>query len=167
MKALIAILTSTALTSGVALAQAQPPAQQPGAAQQQAGQNRPMPASDIRGKEVANARGEAVGRVERVMIGQGDQAYAVIRFNENVGVGVEPRLVPASRMSMRENRLVLAGEAAEIRQMDQYRAGMAGYRDAEANQQVALGGAPNQQADASRIVVQQPAPTIRVDQAPP
>ncbi|MCB5177538.1 PRC-barrel domain-containing protein [Microvirga lenta] len=180
MKLFVTILASTALTSAVALAQSQPTAQQPGlaqdgsqATQQSSAQNRPIPASELRGKEVVNDRGDTVGRVERVMIGQNDQAFAVVRFEGEVGLGDEPRMIPVDRLDMQDDRLVLAGAAAELNQTEEYRENLSGYREAGGNQQVALGqqgrrsGQDRQQNDRTQVVVRQSQPQVQVEQAQP
>ncbi|MFC1458547.1 PRC-barrel domain-containing protein [Microvirga arabica] len=178
------ILTSTALAPAVALAQgagAQPgtPAQnQPGANQAnqqgQTSQLRPIAVSEIQGKDMYTARGESVGEVERVILGQGNQAFGVVRFGEFLGLGGQSRIVPISRMMIQEDRIIVSGMSeAEFNGLQAYRENMAGYREAEptyeARMQVAGAGrdSNNARANGSQIVLQQAAPTIRVNPAAP
>jgi sporulation protein YlmC with PRC-barrel domain len=108
------ILTSTALAPAVALAQgagAQPATttQNQAEANQQANQLRPIAVSEIQGKDVYTARGESIGEVERVILGQGNQAFGVVRFGEFLGLGGQSRIVPISRMMIQDDRIIVSG----------------------------------------------------------
>ena len=168
------VLASTALIPAAAMAQG---AAQPNRPPQDAAA-RPMAASDLRGKDVYTADGKNVGQVDAVVIGQGNQAYAVVSFDDSLNLGDEPRLVPVSTIAFQNDREILAGMAQnDIRRLTAYNDNTPGYREAPDNQQVALGAqnpqqqgqqAQNQQGnEGSRIVVQQSAPTVRVNPAEP
>jgi sporulation protein YlmC with PRC-barrel domain len=110
--------------------------QQSGQRQQAEGRNpvRPVAVSQIKGKDVYNARGEDLGEVERVILGQGNQVFGVVRFGEFLGLGGEARILPLSRMTLREDRIIISGMTeAELRGLPPYREGLAGYREADPN----------------------------------
>lgn len=167
-----ALMGSTALIPAVGAAQTTP--SQPNLPAAAANQVRPLPVSQIKGKDVYNLQGKDLGEVERVILGQGDQVFAVVKFGEFLGLGGEARIVPLSRMALREDRIVVAGmPEAEFKALPTWRTGLAGYRDAENTYQVRfpLYVAANQvapgAADAANIVVRQPAPVVTVDPADP
>lgn len=172
------ILTSTALVPAIALAQnagAQPsvPAQNQANQQGQPNKLQPIAVSEIQGKDVYTARGESIGEVERVILGQGNQAFGVVRFGEFLGLGGQSRVVPISRMMVQDDRIIVSGMTeAEFKGLQAYRENMAGYRQAEpgyeARMQVAAGdNANNTRPSGSQIVLQQAAPTVRVNPATP
>jgi sporulation protein YlmC with PRC-barrel domain len=171
------ILTSTALAPAIALAQSpQPgtPAQNQANQQGQPNRLQPIAVSEIQGKDVYTARGESIGEVERVVLGQGNQAFGVVRFGEFFGLGGQSRIVPISRMLFQDDRIVVSGMTeAEFKGLPAYRENMAGYREAEptyeARMQMAAAGenANTAQANGSQIVLQQAAPTVRVNPANP
>jgi sporulation protein YlmC with PRC-barrel domain len=161
------ILASTALAPASAMAQG--PAQ-PNVPNQD-NQMRQVRVSEIQGKDVFTSNGNNVGQIDGVVIGQGNQAFAVVSFDDTLNLGDQSRIVPLSRMTFQNGRVIVAGMAnADFGRLTPYTENMQGYREAPANQQVAFGADGQQMAqagDASRIVVQQPAPTVRVNPAEP
>lgn len=163
------VLASTALIPAAAMAQG---AAQPNRPAQDA-TARPMAASDLRGKDVYTTDGKNIGQVDAVVIGQGSQAYAVVSFDDSLNLGDESRLVPVSNIAFQNDRVILAGMAQnDIRRLTAYNDNTPGYREAPDSQQIALGSQNGQQQaqqgnDGSRIVVQQSAPTVRVNPAEP
>lgn len=133
--------------------------QQPSQRQQAAGRNqvRPVAVSQIKGKDVYNARGEDLGEVERVILGEGEQVFGVIRFGEFLGLGGEARILPLSRMTLRDDRIIIPGMTeAEFRGLAVYRDGIAGYREAESNYRANMGSyyaAADRAHDQAGIVV--------------
>lgn len=173
------ILASTALAPVAALAQGNS-GQQQGASgtnqavrQGQAAQMQLIPVSEIQGKDVYTARGESVGEVERVLIGQNNQTFAVVRFGEFLGLGGESRVVPVSRLALQDDRIIVQGMTeAEFKGLQNYQANMAGYRDAEQTDQARMqvaSAANNGEArgSGSQIIVQRTAPTVRVNPGAP
>jgi sporulation protein YlmC with PRC-barrel domain len=174
--ALAALLATTALMPVAATAQTTNP--QPGAAARTENQARPVAVSQIKGKDVYTARGEAIGEVERVLLGEGNQNFAVVAFGEFLGLGGERRIVPLNRMSLREDRIIVPNMTeAEFKGLPAWRSNLTGYRELTDNQRVQIASyagpaAGQQQAQAREgggtdIVVRQPAPTVQVDQAAP
>ncbi|MDP8919139.1 MAG: PRC-barrel domain-containing protein, partial [Pseudomonadota bacterium] len=172
----MAVLASTALVPAFAAAQGAGGQPNTGASQANQGtQVRQIMVSDIEGREVYSAQGDAIGQVDSVILGRGNQPYAVVSFDEFLGLGGESRLVPLARMTLQGDRAVISNMSdGDFRALQIYRTNMAGFREADRGQQVALGGEgqPNRQQAArgqggSRIVLQQAAPTIRVDPADP
>ncbi len=173
----LVVLASTAFMPVAAMAQGAGDPSQPNQASE-ATQTRRVAVSNIEGREVYTAQGQAIGQIDTVVLGQNSQPFAVVSFDEFLGMGGEARLVPLARMTLQGDRAVIPNmRDAEFRSLRTYRANMAGFREADQNQQVALGAQaqPNQQRMAqnqsgqggSRVVVQQTAPTIRVDPADP
>jgi sporulation protein YlmC with PRC-barrel domain len=173
---ILALLAATALAPAFAFAQGQ--TSQPNAPAEQAGQARPITADEITGMSVYSSNGQEIGEVERVVLGQNNQVFAVVAFGEFLGLGGESRLLPLSRMTVQGDRIVVrATNQAEFRALQPYSTDMAGYREPEDDYQVrvavaAAGQQRGQQTqeqgqDGSRILVQRGTPTIRVDQADP
>lgn len=182
----IAMLLTTALVPFAAVAQtnSQPragtpnqPAQQNQQQNQNQNQNRSqmqtVSASDLQGMTVINDRGDEVGEVERLVIGKGDQAMAVIAFGDFLELDGQTRVIPLSRLRMNGDQLVAhAVTDAGFRRLTTYESGMDGYREASAGYRAQLQTASADAADqqnrrGSRIIVQQGTPNIRVDPADP
>jgi sporulation protein YlmC with PRC-barrel domain len=151
-------------------------------------QLRPIAVSQLKGETLYSQRGQEIGEIERVILGQGnqgqaDQAYLVVAFGEFLGMGGEQRMVPLAQVAYRGDRLIVQGMGDnQFRRLQSYRANMAGFEeaedDAEARIVVLAAGQPNQQQqmaqgqrmqgqDGTDVVVRQPAPTVRVDPADP
>jgi sporulation protein YlmC with PRC-barrel domain len=175
----LAMFATTALVPA-AYAQGQAGQASPGRTQaQQAqtnqGQLRPMAVSQLKGEQVYSQRGQEIGEIERVMLGQNNQSFVVVSFGEFLGLGGEQRMIPLSRIAYRGDRLIVQNMGDnEFRNLQTYRADMAGFEEAEDAAQArilvlaAAGQQGQQQAqDGSRIFVQQSAPTVRVDPADP
>jgi sporulation protein YlmC with PRC-barrel domain len=172
---ILALLAATALAPAVALAQGQ--TSQPNTPADQSSQARPITADEITGMSVYSPNGQEIGEVERVVIGQNNQVFAVVAFGEFLDLGGESRLLPLSRMTVQGDRVVVRGtNQAEFRALQPYSTDMAGYREAEDDYRVRIAVArtagqqtqeQSQAQDGSRILVQRGAPSIRVDQADP
>ncbi len=70
---------------------------------------RPVALTRIDEQQVYNLRGEELGEVESVRCGPDGQLYAVIAFNEFLGLGGTHRIVPLGRMFFANDRMVLPG----------------------------------------------------------
>ncbi len=93
---------------------------------------RPTPVSRIKDKDVVNLRGEELGEIERVILGTGDQVYAVMEFGGFLGLGEEKRIVPLRAMMLREDRIVMpCVSEAELKALPEWTEGSAGYRELE------------------------------------
>lgn len=101
---------------------------------------RPTPVSAIKDKDVYNLRGEELGEIERVILGQGDQVYAVLEFGGFLGIGEKKRIVPLRALMLREDRIVMpcVSEAA-LEGLPEWRDGTAGYRDLESTYMAPFG----------------------------
>ncbi|MBJ6126811.1 PRC-barrel domain-containing protein [Microvirga splendida] len=164
----LAVLASTALVPAAAMAQGAGGQNQPNQAGQ-ASQGRQIAASDLEGREVYTPQGQTIGQIDSVVLGQNNQTFAVVSFDEFLGLGGEARLVPLSRMMLQGDRAIVSNMSeADYRSLRSYRPNMAGFREAGEDQLIALGGdGRNMQQAGSRILVQQAAPTVRVDPADP
>lgn len=174
---MMAVLASAAIVPTAAMAQRGGGPSQPVQANQ-ASQTGRVAVSEVEGREVYRAQGQAIGQVDGVVLRQNGQSFAVVSFDELLGLGDEARLVPLARMTLQGGRAVIPNMSdEELRSLRTYRANMASFRVANPGQQVTLSAEtqPNQQQvmheQSSRagpqIVVQQAAPTVRVDPADP
>lgn len=143
-----------ALLAGPALAQTGAPAPAPGAnrdpigpqAEPSAGWNcegllpraatagtpRPTPVGGLEDEDVYNLRGEELGEVENVVMGEADQVYAVVEFGGFLGIGEEKRLVPLRAIVVRGDRFSMpCVTAAELKALPAWRSGDAAYRELE------------------------------------
>ncbi|WP_201861306.1 hypothetical protein [Microvirga soli] len=173
----MAVFASAAILPTAAMAQRKETLSQPVQANQ-ASQTGRVAVSDVEGREVYRAQRQAIGQVDIVVLGQDSQSFAVVSFDEFLGLDGEARLVPLARMNLQGGRAVIPSMTdEELRSLRTYRANMAGFRVANPGQQVTVGAEmqPNQQEvmqnqasqAGSQIVVQQAAPTVRVDLADP
>jgi ribosomal 30S subunit maturation factor RimM len=98
-----------------------------------AGQMRPFAAKDLMNREIYNLRGEQLGDIERVLIGQGDRAFVVIGHGGFLGLGEKQILLPLEQIRIQGNRLVMPGlNDDQIRAMPEFRMNAAqGYREAD------------------------------------
>lgn len=98
-----------------------------------AGQMRPFAAQDLMNREVYNLRGEQLGDIERVLIGQGNRAYVVIGHGGFLGLGEKQILLPLEQIRVQGDRLVMPGlNDDQIRAMPEFRMNAAqGYREAD------------------------------------
>jgi sporulation protein YlmC with PRC-barrel domain len=163
-KFLSAILGSTALVT-IAMAQttlAQNQQAQPGQTQQQAAQQG-VTASEFRNQRLYRRNGQEFGRVSNVVRDNSNQqTYAV------ASAGNRQLHIPTDQVTLQNGRYTLTG-SIEGNNFTQYRDGMSGYTQLNGDQSLDLASADSQQGDAdhSRVVVQQPAPDIRVNRAAP
>ena len=165
-----ALLGTTALIPLGAMAQSSNPASQPNANQQagQAQQNLSLVVSQMRNQTLFSQSGQEIGRITRVVQGRDNQTYAV------VAAGNGEVLIPSSRLAHQNNRLMMTG-ANDLPRLQTYNQQSASqYRDVDPNVRVAIvafavdpSGAARPAGDGARIVLQQAAPTIRVDPADP
>ncbi|HYO81314.1 MAG TPA: PRC-barrel domain-containing protein [Bryobacteraceae bacterium] len=165
-----ALLGTTALIPLGAMAQSSNPASQPNANQQagQAQQNLSLVVSQMRNQTLFSQSGQEIGRITRVVQGRDNQTYAV------VAAGNGEVLIPSSRLAHQNNRLMMTG-ANDLPRLQTYNQQSASqYRDVDPNVRVAIvafavdpSGTARPTGDGSRIVLQQAAPTIRVDPADP
>jgi sporulation protein YlmC with PRC-barrel domain len=161
------ILASTALIPVSALAQTRAQPNRSGAAGQNATAHS-VAASELQDKEVYTADGQNVGQVDSVVVGQNSQVFAVVSFDQSLGLGDESRLVPLSRITLQNHRVILADMSeSDMRGLAAYDAGTQSYREASDAQQVTVGSRSPKGEHGSQIVVQQPAPTVRVNPADP
>ena len=161
------ILASAALLAVPAVAQtAQQPMTRTESGAPQAG--RPSTVQSITGQTVYREGGQEFGRVDRAVRAGNGQVFLVVAANGRMV------MVPAGQLAFQNGRHVMRGDDEQVRAFPEYREGMAGYQPLAAGDSLniaagpAQGGQAGQQAgDASRIVVQQPAPAIQVEQASP
>ncbi|MBM1170040.1 PRC-barrel domain-containing protein [Microvirga arabica] len=174
---IMAVLASAAIVPTAAMAQRGGGPSQPVQANQ-ASQTGGVAVSDLEGREVYRAQGQAIGQVDGVVLGQNGQSFAVVSFDELLDLGGEARLVPLARMTLQGGRAVIPDMSdKELRSLQTYRANIASFRVANPGQQVTLSAEtqPKQQQvmheqssqAGSQIVVKQAAPTVRVDPADP
>jgi sporulation protein YlmC with PRC-barrel domain len=97
------------------------------------GQSRPFAVQDLMNREIYNVRGEQLGDVERVLIGQGDRVHVVIGHGGFLGLGEKQILLPLEQIRVRGDRLVMPGlNDDQIRAMPEFRMNATqGYREAE------------------------------------
>ncbi|MBJ6127096.1 PRC-barrel domain-containing protein [Microvirga splendida] len=169
---LTVFLSATALVPLSATAQqqnqqqAQPRMQQAQSGQQQNQQG--LRASQLRNQTLYTQAGQEMGRVNTIVQGRDNQTYAV------VASGDRQVLVPANRLSYRNNRFMISGNANQS-QFEAYNRQVAGqYRELEDNYRLAIVGydvdpvvAARPENDGTNVVVRQAAPTVRVDPADP
>lgn len=101
---------------------------------------RPTSVSEIKDKDVYTLGGEELGEVERVILGKGDQVFAVLQFGGFLGFGEQERIVPLRAMLLREDRIVMpcVTEAA-LKDLPEWREGDAEYRELEATYMAPFG----------------------------
>lgn len=157
-------LLSTALVPVAFIGASAQPQQRTESASAPTSQPRQTTASELRGKPVVDADGRQVGLIQRILVSDDGQSFAVIRFNDEAGLAGGPRLAPLSRLSMRGERLSLTGDASDWKQLKTYAQGREGYSRADGQRELTLTGDARQPL-ASRIIVQQPA--LRVQQGTP
>jgi len=166
---LAALLGTTALIPVAAMAQSNTAASQPNADQQAQAQRQQgqATASQLRSQPIYTPSGREIGRVRSVVQGKDNQPHAV------VAAGDREVLLPANRIAYQNNRFVASNYTDEqLRQLPAYdQRAAAQYREVDPNFRLAIVGydvvAARRTADVSRILVQQPAPTVQVDQAAP
>lgn len=74
----------------------------------QAGRALPVAASDLRGMEVYNRRGNSLGEVQQVLIDRNDQPHLVVEYGGFLGIGEQQVVLPIDRFAMQgEDRLVI------------------------------------------------------------
>jgi hypothetical protein len=97
-----------------------------------AGALQPTPVDEIEDEDVRDVRGKEVGEIENVVMGEGDQLYAVVEFGGFLGIGEEKRLVPLRAMIMRNDRIYMpCMTEAELKTLPAWRSGQATYRELE------------------------------------
>lgn len=106
-----------------------------------AGQTRAIAAQELMGREVYNLRGEQLGDVERILIGQGNRAFVVIGHGGFLSLGEKQILLPIEQIRMQGNRLVMPGLTDDqIRAMPEFQMNAAqGYREAERTYNATIG----------------------------
>jgi sporulation protein YlmC with PRC-barrel domain len=106
-----------------------------------AGQTRALAAQDLMGREVYNLRGEQLGDVERILLGQGNRAYVVIGHGGFLSLGEKQILLPLEQIRMQGDRLVMPGLSDDqIRAMPEFQMNSAqGYREAERTYNATIG----------------------------
>jgi ribosomal 30S subunit maturation factor RimM len=170
---LAALLGTTALMPLSATAQQQTPEPRPNSntsGQQQnqgAQQSRNFVVSQMRNQTLYGQSGQEIGRITRAVQGQNNQTFAVVSASNG------QLLIPTSRLAHQNNRLVLAGadNPGQFQTYNQQAA--AQYRDLDPSFRIVVAAYDIDPANAGRsannadIVVQQAAPTVRVDPADP
>lgn len=172
LAALTVFLSTTALVPIPASAQPQgqqPAIQQRQAAQQQNQQGQGLRASQLREQTLYTQSGQQIGRVNTLVQGRDNQAYAVVA-SANGQV-----LVPVNRLAYRNDRFILSGNVDQ-RQLEVYNQQVAAqYREVDPEYRVAIVGyevdpvvvVRRPAGDGTNVVVRQAAPTVRVDPADP
>ncbi|MFC1458569.1 PRC-barrel domain-containing protein [Microvirga arabica] len=170
---LAALLGTTALMPLSATAQQQTPGARtntnPPSQQQNQGaqQSLNLVVSQMRNQTLYGQSGQEIGRITRVVQGQNDETFAVVSASNG------QVLVPTSRLAHQNNRLIVKGadNAGQLQTYNQQTA--AQYRDLDPNFRLVVAAIDMDPANAGRsannagIVVQQAAPTVRVDPADP
>jgi len=94
--------------------------------------NRPTPVSEIDDKDVYNLRGEELGEIEEVILGENNEVYAVMEFGGFLGIGEERRIVPLRALMLRQDRIIMpCVSEAELEALPAWREGVTGYRALE------------------------------------
>lgn len=166
MPALAAILlSSTAFLAVPAWAQTAPQQGQQPMVRTESGQAQAAQGATIQSmtnQPVYREGGQEFGRVNRAVRADNGQVFLIIMANNRMV------MAPAGQISFQNGRHMMRGSDQQIAAFPEYREGMAGYQPIGANERINLAqGQMQDQGEASRIVVQQPAPQIQVQQAPP
>ncbi|WP_230533147.1 PRC-barrel domain-containing protein, partial [Microvirga roseola] len=96
--------------------------------------------SEINDMDLYNARGNELGDVERVVLGQDGRQYLVIGAGGFLGIGERNVLIPMDQVAMRGDRLVIQGITEDqIRAMPAYdNSNRNTFRELENEQQVQI-----------------------------
>ncbi|HEV2123060.1 MAG TPA: hypothetical protein VGW38_09835, partial [Chloroflexota bacterium] len=165
------LLGTTALIPISAMAQTNNQAPQPGAqgraaagpaAQAQAGQQG-LPAGQLQNQPLYTQAGQEFGRVHSVVRDQQGRTFLVVLHGEG------HYLVPGEQLRYANNRFVLAGMTGQERLQPYTPPVAANHETLGADQRIAVAGygAQTQQAEASRLLIQQRAPAVQFQQAAP
>lgn len=88
--------------------------------------------SNVLKKDIYNVKGQQVGDVERVLVGEGDTMYVVIGHGGFLGLGEKQILLPFDHITVRDGRLTVAGLTDEqIKALPEFDGNARGYRDAD------------------------------------
>lgn len=97
-----------------------------------AGQPRQIAVDELEDEDVYNLRGEELGEIENVVMGEDNQVFAVVEFRGSLGIGEEKRLVPLRAIVMREDRVYMpCVTEGELKALAAWRSGDAPYRELE------------------------------------
>jgi sporulation protein YlmC with PRC-barrel domain len=163
-KSLAALAVSTSLIGGVAIAQTEQPAA-PQQAANQAQQQGQMTADSIMNQPVYSSTGTEAGRITGVAVNQSGEHFVVVTLNDNYGN--REAAVPASNIGQQDGRLVFMQLTdAQLKELPAYQAGQNDMQAADANTPLMLGSGQANDAGAN-IMVQQQAPTIRIEPTTP
>jgi sporulation protein YlmC with PRC-barrel domain len=104
-------------------------------------QSRSFAVSALMNREVYNVRGQQLGDVERVLMGEGNKMYVVLGHGGFLGLGEKQILLPMERIQLRDERLVVNGLTDdEIRAMPEFHWNTArGYRELERDARAEVG----------------------------
>jgi sporulation protein YlmC with PRC-barrel domain len=104
-----------------------------GALPSAAAPTRAFPVSSLMNREIYNLRGNWVGDIERVLMGEGNKLFVVVGHGGFLELGEKQVLIPMERIQVRDDRLVVQGYTDEqIRAMPEFRFDQArGYRELE------------------------------------
>ena len=77
---------------------------------------------EVLGASVVNAEGDEVAEIEDVVLGQGDQYYAILSVGGFLGIGDKKVAVPFDQLQLGEDEVYLmSGETEEqLEQMPEY-----------------------------------------------
>ena len=158
------LVASTALAPATLLAQSSTetaPAQQTTQQGSQQGQAQPITAASITNQAIYDQSDKEFGRVSNIVQDQNGQMFAVVTTSDNKQV-----LVPVESFSFNNDRLMFQGNNKDLAAYDE---GSGNYKPVEQNTQINLAGMPGEATGqgGSKIVVQQPAPSVQVQQGAP
>ena len=159
------LVASTALAPATLLAQTSTktaPAQQTTQqASQQSQAQQPITAASISSQAIYDQSDKEFGHVSNIVQDQNGQMFAVVTTSDN-----RQMLAPVKLVSMNNDRLLFQGSDKDLAAYDE---GSGNYKPIDQNTQVNLArmqGEATGQAG-SKIVVQQPAPSVQVQQGAP
>jgi sporulation protein YlmC with PRC-barrel domain len=156
------LVASTALAPATLLAQTSTqtaPAQEP--TQQASQQGQPITAASISNKTIYDRSNKKFGQISDIVQDQNGRMFVVVTASDNRQV-----LVPVERVSFNNDRLLFQGSNQDLAAYDE---GSGNYKPVEQNTQINLAGMQGEAAGqaGSKIVVQQPAPSVQVQQGAP
>ena len=158
------LVASTALAPATLFAQTSTetaPAQQTTQQASQQGQAQPITAASITNRAIYDQSDKEFGQVSNVVQDQNGQIFAVVTTSGNKQV-----LVPVERFSFNNDRLMFQGSNKDLAAYDE---GSGNYKPVEQNTQIDLAAMQGEATGqgGSKIVVQQPAPSVQVQQGAP